>query len=317
MTRCADRRIRGRRCRYWRTIVPLAGLAAGAMLTIPADLFAQQPPPAGVLDQVALDYQLASQMWLGRVLNATTNLFFWLAMLEFTIAGIMYMVASPQAREEKAGRFLVKIMMISFIYMLITQSEFWLARLVNSFAAVGEYAAGRIMSPSEIVNYGATLSGAVLRSVDVVGMLTNPPIVIYMTFTAFVIMLCYILIATQVVLTLVQSYILLSTGIFFLAFGAFRATASLAENFLLSCVHVGIKLMLLYFVVGLGEPLTRRWAELLRDDRFFTLDVSPILQVLAGVMILAFIVWYVPNKIASQITSGASLGLTSAVRSTS
>ena len=23
-------------------------------------------------------------MWLGRVLNATTNLFFWLAMLEFT-----------------------------------------------------------------------------------------------------------------------------------------------------------------------------------------------------------------------------------------
>ncbi|MGH7464697.1 MAG: type IV secretion system protein [Longimicrobiales bacterium] len=287
------------------------------MLTIPADLFAQQPPPAGVLDQVALDYQLASQMWLGRVLNATTSLFFWLAMLEFTVAGIMYMIASPQAREEKAGRFLVKIMMISFIYMLITQSEFWLARLVNSFAAVGEYAVGRIMSPSEIVNYGATLSGAVLRSVDVVGMLTNPPIVIYMTFTAFVIMLCYILIATQVVLTLVQSYILLSTGIFFLAFGAFRATASLAENFLLSCVHVGIKLMLLYFVVGLGEPLTRRWAELLRDDRFLTLDVSPILQVLAGVMILAFIVWYVPNKIASQITSGASLGLASAVRSTS
>jgi len=287
------------------------------MLATSSGLFAQAPPPAGVLDQVALDYQLASQMWLGRVLNVTTSLFFWLAMLEFTIAGIMYMIASPQAREEKAGRFLVKIMLISFIYMLITQSEFWLARLLNSFAAVGEYAAGRIMSPSEIVNYGATLSGAVLRSVDVVGMLTNPPLVIYMTFTAFVIMLCYILIATQVVLTLVQSYILLSSGIFFLAFGAFRATASLAENFLLSCVHVGIKLMLLYFVVGLGEPLTRRWAELLRDDRFLTLDVTPILQVLAGVMILAFIVWYVPNKIASQITSGASLGLTSAIRSTS
>ena len=31
----------------------------------------------------------------------------------------------------------------------------------------------------------------------------------------------------------------------------------------------------------------------------------------------AFIVWYVPSKIASQITSGASLGLASAVRSAS
>ena len=290
-------------------------LVLGAVLGSASRLTAQQPP-AGVLDQVALDYQLASQMWLGRVLDATTNLFFWLAMLEFTIAGIMWMIASPQARDERAGKFLVKIMMISFVYMLITQSEFWLARLLNSFASVGEYAAGRIMSPSEIVGYGAALSGKVLRSIDVVGMLTNPPMVIYMTLTAFAIMVCYILIAVQVVLTLVQSYVLLSSGVFFLAFGAFRATASLAENFLLSCVHVGIKLMLLYFVVGLGEPLTLRWAELLQDE-FFTLDVTPILQVLAGVVILAFIVWYIPNKIASQITSGASLGLAAAVRNAS
>lgn len=296
---------------------PLAAvLSAGAGLAFAPGLLAQQVPPAGVLDEVALDYRLASQAWLGRILDATTSLFFWLAMLEFTIAGIMYMIASPHGRDEKAGRFLLKIMIISFLYMLITQSEFWLGRLVNSFAAVGEYAAGGIMSPSEIVGYGVTLSGRVLRSMDVIGMVTNPPMVIYMTLTAFAILVCYILIAAQVVLTLVQSYVLLSSGIFFLAFGAFRATASLAENFLLSCVHVGIKLMLLYLVVGLGEPLTRRWAELLQDD-FLTLDVSPILQVLAGVVILAFIVWYVPNKIASQITSGASLGLAAAVRSAS
>lgn len=300
--------------RSWMLLV--ASLVAGALLALDSPLAAQQPPPAGVLDQVALDYQLASQTWFGRVLSVTTSLFFWLAMLEFTVAGIMYMLASPRARDERAGRFLVKIMIISFVYMLITQSEFWLARLLNSFAAVGEHAAGRIMSPSEIVGYGVTLSGRVLRSVDVVGMLTNPPMVIYMTLTAFAILVCYILIATQVVLTLVQSYVLLSSGIFFLAFGAFRATASLAENFLLSCVHVGIKLMLLYLVVGLGEPLTRQWIELLGDE-FLTLDVTPILQVLAGVAILAFIVWYVPNKIASQITSGASLGLASAVRSAS
>ena len=316
MTRCADPWI-GRTWDYrWSRAALGAALLAGAGLALAPGLLAQQPPPAGVLDEVALDYQLASQSWLGRILNATTSLFFWLAMLEFTIAGIMYMIASPHAREEKAGRFLLKIMIISFVYMLITQSEFWLARLVNSFAAVGEYAAGGIMSPSEIVGYGVTLSGRVLRSMDVIGMVTNPPMVIYMTLTAFAILVCYILIAAQVVLTLVQSYVLLSSGIFFLAFGAFRATASLAENFLLSCVHVGIKLMLLYLVVGLGEPLTRRWAELLQDE-FLTLDVSPILQVLAGVVILAFIVWYVPNKIATQITSGASLGLASAVRSAS
>jgi type IV secretion system protein TrbL len=286
------------------------------MLAMASDLIAQQPP-IGVLDQVTLDYQLASRAWVARILVVTTNLFFWLALLEFVIAGIMYMIATPQARDAAAGRFLVKIMLISLVYMLITQSDFWLTRLINSFAGVGEYVLGGIMSPSEIVAYGGVLSAAILRSVDLIGMLQNPPIVIYMTFTAFLVMVCYILIAVQVVLTLVQSYILLSAGIFFLAFGAFRTTASLAENYLLACVHVGIKLMILYFVVGLGEPLTRTWAALLRNDSFFSTDIGPIIEVFAGVAILAFIVWYIPNKVAGQITGGASLGLTAAMRSNS
>jgi type IV secretion system protein TrbL len=292
------------------------GAVALVLLAVAAHTFAQQPP-AGVLDQVALDYQLASRAWVARVLAVTTSLFFWLALLEFVIAGIMYMLASPQARDAAAGRFLLKIMLISLVYMLITQSDYWITRLINSFAGVGEYVLGGIMSPSEIVGYGGVLSAAILRSVDLIGMLQNPPIVIYLTFTAFLVMVCYILIAVQVVLTLVQSYILLSAGIFFLAFGAFRTTASLAENYLIACVHVGIKLMILYFVVGLGEPLTRTWAALLRNDSFFSTDIGPIIEVFAGVAILAFIVWYIPNKVAGQITGGASLGLTAAMRSSS
>lgn len=298
-----------------RTGLVLAALFSTALAVAPEAI--GQVQPSGVLDQVTLDYQLASRNWIARVLEATTDLFFWLALFEFVTAALMYTVAPVQARDAKAGRFLVSIMMISFIFMLITQSDYWLARLINSFAGVGEYVVGGIMSPSEIVGYGTVLSGAIMRSIDLIGMVQNPPIVFYMTVTALLVMLCYILIAVQVVLTLVQSYILLSTGIFFLAFGAFRATASLAENYLLACVHVGIKLMLLYFVVGLGEPLTRTWITLLRDDRFFTTDVSPIMEVLAGVAILAFIVWYIPNKIAGQITSGASLGFTAAMRGNS
>ncbi len=292
------------------------GALAVGLLAFASDLLAQQQP-AGVLDQVALDYQLASQAWVARVLTVTTDLFFWLALLEFVVAGIMFMIASPQTRDATAGRFLLKIMLISLVYMLITQSDYWLTALINSFAGVGEYVLGTIMSPSEIVGYGTVLSAAILRSVDLIGMLQNPPVVIYMTFTAFIVMVCYILIAVQVVLTLVQSYILLSAGIFFLAFGAFRTTASLAENYLLACVHVGIKLMILYFVVALGEPLTRTWAAVLRNDSFFSTDIGPIIEVFSGVAILAFIVWYIPNKVAGQITGGASLGLTAAMRSSS
>lgn len=301
-------------CPPWRWLT--GGILAGWLLAAAPDLLAQSPP-AGALDQVALDYQAASRTWIAQVLTVTTDLFFWLALLEFVVSGIMYMIATPHERDGKTGRFLVKIMLISFVYMLITQSDYWLIRLIDSFAGVGEYVIGGMMSPSEIVGYGTMLSAAILRSVDFVGMLQNPPIVLYTTLTAFVVALCYILIAVQVVLTLVHSYILLSAGLFFLAMGAFRATVSLAENYLLACVHVGVKLMILYFVVGLGEPLTRSWAEALQNDSIFSTDVGPIIEVLAGVSMLAFIVWYTPNKIAGQITSGASLGLTAAMRGSS
>lgn len=291
------------------------GVAVAILLT--ASAADAQSQALGVLDQVTLDYQLASRTWVARVLEATTNLFFWLALLEFVIAGLMFMLATPQAREEKAGRFLVKIMLISFVYMLITQADYWLVSLINSFSGVGEYVVGRIMSPSDIVGYGSMLAGAVMGAIDLVGMMQNMPIVFYMTVTALLVMICYIMIAVQVVLTLVQSYILVTTGVFFLAFGAFRATVSFAENYLLACVHVGIKLMLLYFVVGIGEPLTRTWITTLRSDSLLSSDVSPVMEVLSGVTIFAFIVWYIPNKIASQITNGASLGLTSAMRGNS
>lgn len=298
-----------------RAAITISLLVAGVLM-VSSDLLAQAQP-AGVLDQVTRDYQLASQTWAGRVLSVTTDLFFWLALLEFVVAGLMFAIATPQAREEKAGQFLVKIMLISFVYMLITQSDYWVMRLLDSFAAVGEYAAGQIISPSLIVDYGASLSSSVMRSLDVVGMVQNPAAAFYAVLTAFAIMICYILIAAQVVLTLVESYIVLSSGLFFLAFAAFRSTASFAENYLLYCVHVGIKLMMLYLVVGVGGPLTATWAELLRNDQFFSWDTSPILRVLAGVTILTFVVWYIPNKIASRITGGASLGLAAAMRGNS
>lgn len=130
-------------------------LACGALgvLAVAPDLHAQTPP-SGALDQVALDYQLASREWVGQVLAVTTDLFFWLALLEFVIAGIMYMLATPQGRDGAAGRFLVKIMLISTVYMLITQSGYWLTRLIDSFAGVGRHVLGGMMSPSDIVHYG-------------------------------------------------------------------------------------------------------------------------------------------------------------------
>lgn len=292
--------------------IALCVLAIGA-LGVARELGAQSPPEGG-LDRIVLDYETAFGAWFGQILAVTTDLFFWLALLEFVIAGIMYTVATPQAREAATGRFLIKIILISFVYMLITESRSWLVPLIDSFIGVGQYVTGGTLSPSEIVDYGIEMSGSILESVGAWGMLQNPPVVLYMTLAALVVLFSYGLIAAQVVLTLVHSYLLLSVGLFFLAFAAFRATASFAENYLMGCAFVGIKLMLLYFLVAVGDALTQSWVVALRSG---TADFATEAHIILGVVTFAFIVWYIPNKVASQITGGASFGLAEAMRRTS
>jgi type IV secretion system protein TrbL len=290
----------------------LCVFAIGA-LGVARELGAQSPPDGG-LDRIVLDYETAFGSWLGQILTVTMDLFFWLALIEFVIAGIMYTVATPETRAGTTGRFLIKIILISFVYMLITESHRWLFPLINSFIGVGEYVTGQTLSPSEIVGYGVDMSRSILESVGAWGMLQNPPVVIYMSIGALVVLFSYGLIAAQVVLTLVHSYLLLSVGLFFLAFAAFRATASFAENYLMGCAFVGIKLMLLYFLVAVGDALTQSWVVALRSG---TTDFATEAHIIVGVVTFAFIVWYIPNKVASQITGGASFGLAEAMRRTS
>lgn len=318
---------------YWRRLLPLRGgnsffgaLARGTLLCVLAiglagvahELGAQQAPPIGAMDQIALDYENAFRTWIGRVLTVTTDLFFWLALLEFVVAGIMYTVATPREREGTTGRFLIKIMLIAFVYMLITESNNWLLPLVNSFVGVGRYVTGQMLSPSEIVAFGVELSVEMLEAMGLRQTLMSPMMAFYNALGAFVVFGSYVLIAAQVVLTLVHSYLLLSVGLFFLAFGAFRATVPFAENYLMGCIFVGIKLMVLYFLVAVGDVMTRSWVAAARQaPSFFDLDPSAILYVIAGVATFAFIVWYIPGKVAGQITGGASLGLASAMRRSS
>lgn len=286
------------------------------------ELLAQQAPPPNwaidVMDQIAFDYQNAFRAWLGQILTVTADLFFWLALIEFVIAGIMYAIATPEARAGTTGRFMIKIMLISFVYLLITESQSWVLPLISSFSEVGEYVTGLTLSPSEIVAFGTELSVKMLKAMGVRQTLMSPMMAVYNALAAFVVFGCYVLIAAQVVLTLVHSYLLLSVGLFFLAFAAFRATVPFAENYIMACIFVGIKLMVLYFLVAVGDALTRSWVAAARQaPSFFDLDTSTIFYIIAGVATFALIAWFLPGKVASQITGGARLGLADAMRRSS
>jgi type IV secretion system protein TrbL len=262
-----------------RIVAPVvAGLLLGCIIT---GLAVAQQQGAPVLDGIGQQYQAASRIWRPRLVPIAQRLFMLLAALEFVISGALWALRRDSL-DDIAAKFLLKFTLVAFLLTLITSYTFWLPPIINGFAAAGEHAIGGLtVSPSSVMEIGRETSFRVLATLDVGVMLRDPAMAIYAALSALVIGLAYIAIAAQLILVLVESYIVLGGGVLLLGFAAFRGTAGFAESLIAYTFGIGIKIFLVYLIVGLGTEIARGWLPLIQVSTFFG-PASPILQIVGG-----------------------------------
>jgi len=115
---------------------------------------------------------------------------------------------------------------------------------------------------------------------------------------------------------LIESYIVLGGGVLFLGFAAFRGTAAFADNLIAYTFGVGVKVFLLYLIVGLGSQIAKSWIPLIQSSTFFG-PTSPLLEVLGGALIFAVLAVRVPHVVAHRLSGHASFGIAHALRALS
>jgi type IV secretion system protein TrbL len=296
-------------------------LAAGLLLlsgVITGAIMAQTNtpvPPAGALDAIANSYHTASQLWLDRLTGVAQHTFVVLAALEFAISGFLWGI-QRDSLDSIAARFLVKFILVAFLLVLITAFGTWITPIIDGFAAAGEQATGGLtVSPSRVIDLGMALAQRIAVSFDTWGVVTHFMMAVVSGIAVLIILLAYIVVATQLILTLVESYIVLGGGVLFLGFTAFRATAAYGENFVNYAVHVGIKIFLLYLIVGVGTSVTAGILTVIQAQPAFSTDLTPLGQVLGLAVIFAVMAIRIPNHIAARITASHSLGIAQALRS--
>lgn len=309
----------------WRTsVVDNPCLAWGSMvlamclfsLAVAMPAFAQAAQQQPVLDGIANQYRDASRLWRPRLIPVAQQLFMLLASIEFVVSGIIWTLRKDSL-DEIAAKFLLKFTLVAFLLALITSFTFWIPPIVNGFAAAGERAigAGGTVSPSGIIDIGRETSLSILGALDAGVMLTNPAMAIYGAIAAMIVALAYTAIAAMLVLVLVESYVVLGGGVLFLGFSAFRGTAAFAENLIAYTFGVGIKIFMLYLIVGLGSQIARGWIPLIQSSTFFG-PASPLFQVVGGAVIFAVLAIRVPNAVASRLSGGSTFGIANALRAT-
>ncbi len=184
-----------------------------------------------MLDGIANQYRDASRLWRPRLLPIAQQLFMVLASLEFAVSGAIWALRRDSL-DDLAAKFLLKFALVAFLLALITSFTTWIPPIINGFAAAGEAAIGSsaTVSPSGIMDIGRQTSLTVLNTLDVGVMLRNPAMAVFGALSAEIIALAYAVIAAELVLVLIESYIVLGGGVLFLGFAAFRGTAAFAEN---------------------------------------------------------------------------------------
>jgi hypothetical protein len=93
--------------------------------------------------------------------------------------------------------------------------------------------------------------------------MTNVELIIIQSVSAFVVLLSFVITASMLLLTLIESYLVVGGGVILLGLGASRFTAPAAEGYFGYVIRVGIRLLFFYLVLAIGVQMANQWSEAL------------------------------------------------------
>ncbi len=218
------------------------------------------PDPGGILTGITTTYQNSIQLWSQSVYSHVNYIIGILALVQI-IWTVSFLALKGQDIDSMIATILKEIVIIGFFLTLIAFGGQWLPDIINSFIKLGaESGSITTLDPSSVFGQGLTVAHDVLKAGMNVGFLTHPFSAIMCAVISCVIIFSYIMIAADLVVTLVSVYIIYAVSCLFFAFGVSSLTSPMARNLIQKCIALGLKLMGLYVIVGIGTTLAAQWA---------------------------------------------------------
>lgn len=286
---------------------------------LPGAALAQSAPCApsagkgGILTGLANQFSTTTGPWTATALGYAQGLFFALVAIEIAWSAITY-VLQKDSLPDFVAALLLKILSVGFFYTLL-QPQYgpvWISDIVASFSQAGSAIGGQSQfgpsDPSSVFNCGTDIANAMLQSISQnnVGItLGNILPAVEASFAALIcalgVVLAFAIIAGQLLITLIESYIVIGAGVFMLGFTGSRWTLVFGEKYVGYAFSVGIKLFMLELIVGLGYGLGQQWTSL------FSNGIAPpetYIEVVGAALIFGFVAWQIPG-LAGSLMNGA------------
>ena len=251
---------------------------------------------SGILDQVTQQF-LTALSHDGRLIQqAAENLFYYLVVIQMALTA-MWMTIAGESLQSFITRLVQLGFSFGFFYTLIQFGDQWIPQLLNGFIHLGQMAGISSLDPSSIIDQGLSISGAIFKGFFDWGLLGHPFVSLVGGAVCISILVLYGLMAAELAIALVKSYILVATGSLFFAFGASEYTQDMAKSYFRAAIGLGLQLMSLYLLLGVGQNVGSEWATMtaLAAKNH---ELMPMLVILAAVIVYYTILKNIPPFIA-------------------
>jgi type IV secretion system protein TrbL len=197
-------------------------------------------------------------------------------------------------------------MWIGAFYALLLNGQRWVPAIIDSFNQIGANAAGvgTTLSPGDVFSQGLSISAALMDAASNSGFFDHPGTSLAMTFAALLIVISYIIITINFIVTVVESYLVVSVGFIFLGFGGSRWTAPYVERYIGLAVAIGIKILLLYCLISTGLNLGTGWLTEAQGIGTAPHPNMTAFDVMGAALIFMMLCWQIP-KVFAAVLGGA------------
>jgi len=259
-----------------------------------------------ILNDIVRDYESVTTAWFTSLFPIAQDVFWTLVLIELIWSAIWWVVD----REDGLGvvtALLRKVLAVGFFYALLLNGGTWIRAVIRGFSQAGSSASGLAdLSPTGVFDQGLALANKILNAVEGLGILESVFPSLVASLTALVVVVSFAIIAAQLLVALVESFIVIGAGILFVGFSGARWTKFFTERYLSYVASVGVKLFVLYLIMGVGTSIAARWVSVLEHGGFSPI---PFFYVMGGSLVFLFLTWHIPSVAAATIVGTVHLSL--------
>jgi type IV secretion system protein TrbL len=201
------------------------------------------------VDAFIAAYQTATEAWEPIIHNLTLSLFWGLVTISFTWSSIQIALKDGGLVDVVAD-LVGRVMTVGVCVFLLNHAADLARVLISSFQTIGTRLSGGTVafSPGNVIELGLNIVGGAWEKIS----LMSPVMSLMLCLSTIVILICFALIALEMTVLIVTSFVTVSGGVAMMGFLGSEWTREHAMNYFTAVLGIAVKMFVMQLILSLG-----------------------------------------------------------------